>query len=153
MAAASDAFKTWSNTTVLTRQRAIFESVNEFNLLYNTYLPLFRLQRLIRENADSLTNSIVFEQGKTVEGQINHPIYILYAPRTSIHADARGEITRGLQVVEHAASAPSLLLGDKIEGSILSFCYFTSTLTFSFDIVSRDMDTEVRKVPLGVTSA
>jgi len=98
VAAASDAFKTWSNTTVLTRQRFIFE-----------------LQRLIRENADSLTTSMVLEQGKTLE-------------------DAHGDITRGLQVVEHAASAPSLLLGEKIE-------------------VSRDMDTEVRKVPLGVTSA
>lgn len=98
VAAASDAFKTWSNTTVLTRQRFIFE-----------------LQRLIRENADSITTSMVLEQGKTL-------------------GDAHGDVTRGLQVVEHAASAPSLLLGEKIE-------------------VSRDMDTEVRKVPLGVTSA
>ncbi|KAH9037207.1 methylmalonate-semialdehyde dehydrogenase [Lactarius pseudohatsudake] len=96
--AASEAFKTWSQTTVLTRQRSIFE-----------------LQRLIRENADSLAASIVLEQGKTVP-------------------DAHGDILRGLQVVEHAASAPSLLLSEKIE-------------------VSRDMDTEVRKVPLGVTSA
>jgi malonate-semialdehyde dehydrogenase (acetylating)/methylmalonate-semialdehyde dehydrogenase len=31
--------------------------------------------------------------------------------------DAQGDILRGLQVVEHAASAPSLLLGEKIEGS------------------------------------
>ncbi|KAI0307697.1 methylmalonate-semialdehyde dehydrogenase [Multifurca ochricompacta] len=96
--AASEAFKTWSKTTVLTRQRFIFE-----------------LQGLIRENADSLATSIVLEQGKTLP-------------------DAHGDITRGLQVVEHAASAPSLLLAEKIE-------------------VSRDMDTEVRKVPLGVTSA
>ncbi|KAI9460999.1 methylmalonate-semialdehyde dehydrogenase [Lactarius psammicola] len=95
---ASEAFKTWSQTSVLTRQRFILE-----------------LQRLIRENADSLAASIVLEQGKTLP-------------------DAHGDILRGLQVVEHAASAPSLLLGEKIE-------------------VSRDMDTEVRKVPLGVTSA
>lgn len=31
-------------------------------------------------------------------------------------SDAHGDILRGLQVVEHAASAPSLLLGEKIEG-------------------------------------
>jgi hypothetical protein len=31
-----------------------------------------RLQRLIRENADSLAASIVLEQGKTIQGQINH---------------------------------------------------------------------------------
>jgi hypothetical protein len=55
--------------------------------------------------------------------------------------------------VEHAVGAPSLLLGEKIEGLFLSLCYLTSTLTYRFDIVSRDMDTEVRKVPLGVTSA
>lgn len=90
-------------------------------MLYDTYLRLFRLQRLIRENVDPLITSIVFEQGKTVEGQIIHRIHILYASGTFIHTDARGEITRGLQVVEHATSAPSLLLGDKIEGSILSF--------------------------------
>ncbi|KAI0036634.1 methylmalonate-semialdehyde dehydrogenase [Vararia minispora EC-137] len=96
--AASQAFKTWSKTTVLTRQRVIFE-----------------LQRLIRENSDALAASIVLEQGKTLP-------------------DAHGDILRGLQVVEHAASAPSLLFGEKIE-------------------VSRDMDTEVRKVPLGVTAS
>jgi malonate-semialdehyde dehydrogenase (acetylating)/methylmalonate-semialdehyde dehydrogenase len=96
--AASEAFKTWSRSTVLTRQRFILE-----------------FQRLIRDNADPLAASIVLEQGKTLP-------------------DAHGDILRGLQVVEHAASAPSLLLGEKIE-------------------VSRDMDTEVRKVPLGVTAA
>lgn len=96
--AASEAFKTWSQSTVLTRQRFILE-----------------FQRLIRDNADALATSIVLEQGKTLP-------------------DAHGDILRGLQVVEHAASAPSLLLGEKIE-------------------VSRDMDTEVRKVPLGVTAA
>ena len=31
-------------------------------------------------------------------------------------SDAHGDILRGLQVVEHATSAPSLLLGEKIEG-------------------------------------
>ncbi|THH18419.1 hypothetical protein EW146_g2550 [Bondarzewia mesenterica] len=96
--AASQAFKTWSNTSVLTRQRFVLE-----------------LQRLIRHHSDALAASIVLEQGKTLP-------------------DAHGDILRGLQVVEHAASAPSLLLGEKIE-------------------VSKDMDTEVRKVPLGVTAA
>ncbi|EIM92143.1 methylmalonate-semialdehyde dehydrogenase [Stereum hirsutum FP-91666 SS1] len=96
--AASQAFKTWSNASVITRQRFVLE-----------------LQRLIRENAEYMANSIVLEQGKTLP-------------------DAHGDILRGLQVVEHAASAPSLLLGEKIE-------------------VSKDMDTEVRKVPLGVTAS
>ncbi|TFY78820.1 hypothetical protein EWM64_g5192 [Hericium alpestre] len=76
---------------------------------------IFELEHLIRENADALATSITLEQGKTL-------------------LDAHGDILRGLQVVQHAASAPSLLLGEKIE-------------------VSKDMDTEVRKVPLGVTAA
>jgi len=96
--AASDAFKTWSRTSVLTRQRFIFE-----------------LQRLIRENHDALAISIVLEQGKTF-------------------ADAKGDVLRGLQVVETAAGITSTLLGDKIE-------------------VSKDMDTETRRLPLGVCAS
>ncbi|KAG8835967.1 hypothetical protein FRC17_010936 [Serendipita sp. 399] len=49
--AASDAFKTWSRTSVLTRQRFALE-----------------LQRQIRDNADALATSIVLEQGKTLGG-------------------------------------------------------------------------------------
>ena len=45
-----------------------------------------------------------------------------------MHEDAHGDILRGLQVVEHAASAPSLLLGEKIEGSSFPIPRFTFTL-------------------------
>ena len=45
--------------------------------------------------------------------------------------DAHGDVLRGLQVVESACAVTSLLLGEKIE-------------------VSRDMDTETRRLPLGV---
>ncbi|KZW02686.1 Methylmalonate-semialdehyde dehydrogenase [Exidia glandulosa HHB12029] len=98
VSAAETAFKTWSRTSVLTRQ--------QFAL---------KLQAEIRKNADALANSIVLEQGKT-------------------HADAHGDVLRGLQVVEFACSVPSALLGDKLE-------------------VSRDMDTYTRRVPLGVCAA
>ncbi|KAL5519059.1 hypothetical protein ACEPAH_742 [Sanghuangporus vaninii] len=47
--AASEAYKSWSRTSVLTRQRVALE-----------------LQHLLRENADALANSIVLEQGKTL---------------------------------------------------------------------------------------
>ncbi|KAF8577890.1 Methylmalonate-semialdehyde dehydrogenase [Ramaria rubella] len=97
-AAASEAFKTWSRTSLLTRQKFVFE-----------------LQRLIRENHDALAASIVLEQGKTF-------------------ADARGDVLRGLQVVETAAGITSTLMGDKLE-------------------VSKDMDTETRRVPLGVCAS
>ncbi|KII93788.1 hypothetical protein PLICRDRAFT_121965 [Plicaturopsis crispa FD-325 SS-3] len=96
--AASEAFKTWSRTSVLTRQRFALE-----------------LQHLIRQNSDDLAHSIVLEQGKTL-------------------ADAHGDVLRGLQVVETAATITSNLLGDKIE-------------------VSKDMDTEVRRLPLGVCAS
>ncbi len=75
-----------------------------------------RLQRLIRENADSLASSIVLEQGKTFQGQIHHRSWRLIC-LWNLQSDAHGDVTRGLQVAEHAASAPSLLLGEKIEGS------------------------------------
>ncbi|EIW86856.1 methylmalonate-semialdehyde dehydrogenase [Coniophora puteana RWD-64-598 SS2] len=49
-------------------------------------------------------------------------------------ADAHGDVLRGLQVVETAIGITSTLLGSKIE-------------------VSKDMDTEVRKLPLGVCAS
>ncbi|KAF8846237.1 Methylmalonate-semialdehyde dehydrogenase [Paxillus ammoniavirescens] len=96
--AASQAYKTWSRQSVLSRQRFAIE-----------------LQNQIRQNADALARSIVLEQGKTL-------------------ADAHGDVLRGLQVVETAIGITSTLLGEKIE-------------------VSKDMDTEVRKVPLGVCAS
>ncbi|GBE78255.1 methylmalonate-semialdehyde dehydrogenase [Sparassis latifolia] len=47
--AASEAYKTWSRSSVLTRQRFVLE-----------------LQHLLRKNADAVANSIVLEQGKTI---------------------------------------------------------------------------------------
>ncbi|KAF9244562.1 methylmalonate-semialdehyde dehydrogenase [Melanogaster broomeanus] len=96
--AASQAHKTWSRQSVLSRQRFAIE-----------------LQNQIRQNADALASSIVLEQGKTL-------------------ADAHGDVLRGLQVVETAIGITSTLIGDKIE-------------------VSKDMDTEVRKVSLGVCAS
>ena len=49
-------------------------------------------------------------------------------------ADARGDVLRGLQVVESCISIPNMLMGDKLE-------------------VSKDMDTETRRAPLGVGAA
>ncbi|KAH6916873.1 methylmalonate-semialdehyde dehydrogenase [Coprinopsis sp. MPI-PUGE-AT-0042] len=96
--AASHAFKTWSKTSVLTRQKFVME-----------------LQHLLRKNADAIAASIVLEQGKTL-------------------GDAHGDLLRGLQVVETAIGITSQMLGDKLE-------------------VSKDMDTYVRRVPLGVCAS
>lgn len=53
----------------------------------------------------------------------------IYTHNTSL--DAHGDVLRGLQVVETACAITSTLLGEKIE-------------------VSKDMDTETRRLPLGV---
>jgi len=47
--AASKAFKTWSKTSIITRQKVAIE-----------------LQNLLRQNADAIATSIVLEQGKTL---------------------------------------------------------------------------------------
>lgn len=93
-----EAFKDWKKTTILTRQRV-----------------MFNLQHLLRENMDSIANNIVTELGKTL-------------------ADAKGDVMRGLQVVEHACSITSLQMGEVVEN------------------VSTDMDTYSIRQPLGVTA-
>lgn len=94
---AHDAFKTWRKTTVLSRQRI-----------------MFNLQHLIRENMDDLAASITLEQGKTIP-------------------DAKGDVLRGLQVVEQACGIPTSLMGEKLS-------------------VSTDMDTYNIREPLGVVA-
>lgn len=56
---------------------------------------MFRLQELIRRNMKKLAENITMEQGKTLP-------------------DAEGDVSRGLQVVEHACSSGSLLLGEHL---------------------------------------
>ncbi|GAA5874327.1 hypothetical protein JCM8547_007564 [Rhodosporidiobolus lusitaniae] len=93
---------------------AAFDEWKDSSILKRQAVML-KFQALIREHHDELARSIVLEQGKTF-------------------ADAKGDVLRGLQVVETACGIPSLLLGDKLE-------------------VSKDMDTYTRRLPLGVTAA
>ena len=53
-------------------------------------------QALIREHMDELAELLTSEQGKTI-------------------ADARGDVFRGLEVVEHAAGIANLQIGDFVE--------------------------------------
>ncbi|RUS85657.1 hypothetical protein EGW08_006603 [Elysia chlorotica] len=76
---------------------------------------MFKLQDLIKRNMDRLAANITQEQGKTL-------------------VDAVGDVTRGLQVVEHCCSIPSLQLGETIAG------------------ISKDMDTFTFRLPLGVVA-
>ncbi|GAA6042937.1 hypothetical protein JCM8097_000005 [Rhodosporidiobolus ruineniae] len=107
-------------TTLADMDRAVSKAEEAFDewkdsSVLRRQAVMLKFQALIREHHDELARSIVLEQGKTF-------------------ADAKGDVLRGLQVVEAACGVPSLLLGDKLE-------------------VSRDMDTYTRKAPLGVTAA
>ncbi len=74
-----------------------------------------RYQALIRQYQSEIAASITLEQGKT-------------------HADAMGDVFRGLQVVDTATAIPSFLKGEHVE-------------------VAKDMDTFSIRLPLGVVSA
>ena len=60
---------------------------------------------------------------------------------------------RGLQVVETAVGITSTLMGDKIEGVYHTSLSIGLIAIYIFPIVSKDMDTEVRRVPLGVCAS
>ena len=74
---------------------------------------MFKLQELIKRDLDKIAANITDELGKTVP-------------------DAKGDVLRGLQVVEHACSIPTLQMGELMEG------------------VATDMDTYSIRQPLGV---
>ena len=83
--------------------------------------PLYRLQQLLRQNADAIANSIVLEQGKTLAGLLSFNGVQMYNFITHKILDAHGDLLRGLQVVETAAGITSTLMGDKIEGIYYAF--------------------------------
>ncbi|SUM31123.1 succinate-semialdehyde dehydrogenase [Staphylococcus gallinarum] len=61
---------------------------------------LFNLQQILQENKQELAEIITKENGKSV-------------------GEALGEVQRGIENVEFAAGAPSLMMGD----SLSSYCY------------------------------
>lgn len=74
---------------------------------------MFKLQELIRRDMDKLAVSVTTEQGKTL-------------------GDARGDVFRGLEVVEHSCNMASLQMGEFVEN------------------VSSGIDTYSIRQPLGV---
>lgn len=75
----------------------------------------FKYAQLIRDHTEAIAALITKEQGKTL-------------------ADARGDVFRGLEVVEHACSTPSLIMGETAEN------------------LSSYVDTYSYRQPLGVTA-
>lgn len=116
--AAAEAFKTWSRSSVLTRQRFVLEYVLPAQtVLIHSLTRTARLQNLLRQHSDAIASSIVLEQGKTLPG-LYRRLDILLFYHSSV-ADAHGDLLRGLQVVETTANIPTALLGDTIEGTFI----------------------------------
>ena len=74
---------------------------------------LFRLKALLERDKDELAKSLTREHGKVV-------------------AEARGEIQRGIENVEHACGIPTLMMGETLED------------------IARGIDCETIRQPLGV---
>ncbi|XP_057671538.1 probable methylmalonate-semialdehyde dehydrogenase [acylating], mitochondrial [Diorhabda carinulata] len=91
-----------------------YESWKQTSVLTRQQLML-KLQAVIRRDIKKLAQNITLEQGKTL-------------------IDAEGDVIRGLQVVEHACSAGTLLQGESLQS------------------ISKDMDVTSYKLPLGVTA-
>lgn len=89
-----------------------FLSWSETSVL-NRQQVFLRYQQLMKDNIRELAKAITVEQGKTL-------------------ADAEGDVFRGLQVVEHACSVTSLMLGETLPS------------------ITKDMDIHTYRLPLGV---
>jgi malonate-semialdehyde dehydrogenase (acetylating)/methylmalonate-semialdehyde dehydrogenase len=77
---------------------------------------MFRVQALYEQHFEELSELIVLENGKALQ-------------------EARGELRRGIEVIEFAAGMPTLMMGGAVEQ------------------VSRGVDTELFRHPLGVVAA
>jgi malonate-semialdehyde dehydrogenase (acetylating) / methylmalonate-semialdehyde dehydrogenase len=77
---------------------------------------MFRLQALLERDFEELSETVVRENGKAI-------------------GEARGEVRRGVEVVEFAAGMPTLMMGGALEQ------------------VSRGVDTELFRHPLGAVAA
>ena len=77
---------------------------------------LFRLKALLEEHIDELAELLTTEHGK-------------------IRAESKGEIRRGIENVEHACGAPTLMMGETLED------------------IARGIDCETIRQPLGVFAA
>ena len=101
------------DAAIASAQKA-FPSWKATSLLHKQQI-MFKFVALIRQHWDRLAASITLEQGKTV-------------------ADAKGDVSRGLQVAETACGITTQLTGEVLE-------------------VSKDMETRNYREPLGVVAA
>jgi malonate-semialdehyde dehydrogenase (acetylating)/methylmalonate-semialdehyde dehydrogenase len=87
---------------------------------------LFRYKQVLEEHFDELATMIVREHGKTM-------------------AEARGDVRRGIDCVEYACAAPTLLMGKSLPQIAVS-----SSFCRTEDKSGVGIDSTVDRVPLGV---
>lgn len=88
-------------TTADEMQQAIASAKAAFKVWRDTPVPtrarvMLKYQELLKSHHDELAEILAKETGKTFE-------------------DAKGDVWRGIEVVEHAANTPSLLMGETVE--------------------------------------
>jgi malonate-semialdehyde dehydrogenase (acetylating)/methylmalonate-semialdehyde dehydrogenase len=100
--------------------RAVRAASDAFPAWAETPVPertqvMFRFKALLEEHIDELALLVVRENGKTID-------------------EARGEVRRGIEVVEHSCAAPTLLMGSAL------------------DQIARGIDEELIRFPVGVVA-
>ncbi len=108
-----------------------------------------RLQRLLRQNADAIAGSIVLEQGKTLAGQVaSQPLELALTLLAQMHTVTCTVVFKWLKMPflfrTHFWAIRSKV--NRLRCALRHKCLHTMP-------VSRDMDTYVRRVPLGVCAA
>lgn len=88
-------------TTMDEMQRALESAKAAFSSWRNTPVPtrarvMLKYQALLKEHHDELATILAKETGKTFD-------------------DAKGDVWRGIEVVEHACNIPSLMMGETVE--------------------------------------
>ncbi|HXO18657.1 MAG TPA: aldehyde dehydrogenase family protein, partial [Thermoanaerobaculia bacterium] len=99
---------------------AVAAAASAFPAWRDTPLPdrvqvMFRYKQLLEDHLEELARIVSRENGKLL-------------------ADARGEVRRGIEVVDFAAGMPSLLMGETVQG------------------IARNIDSHSVRVPLGVVA-
>lgn len=101
-------------------EEAVAAAKAAFKSWRNTPVPvrqrvMFNLQHLLKEHQEEIAQCIVRENGKTI-------------------VDARGDVFRGIEVVEYACGAVSAMMGETVEN------------------LAKDVDTYSYRQPLGVSA-
>ncbi|KAG7267820.1 hypothetical protein CRUP_003634 [Coryphaenoides rupestris] len=93
--------------------------------------PLLQLGRMWYSSS-SVPTTKLFIDGKFATNEVKELARLITLEQGKTLADAEGDVFRGLQVVEHACSITSLMLGETLPS------------------ITKDMDTYTYRLPLGV---